>query len=151
MNYLEILQSFEPKRDNLIRCLHEIQNNNENNFLSEDVLNSIANYFKISKGEVYGIVGYYSMFRKNVQGKYVITVCESLVCDMLPDFDIKKYILQKLNISANEVTADGLFSIQTCECLGHCEQAPVLAINEEHFGNITKDKIDTLISKFSTL
>lgn len=149
MNYIQILQTFEPKRHNLLNCLHQIQNASENNCLNEEALNNVAIYFSISKAEVNGVIGFYSMFRKNEQGKYVITLCESLVCEMMPDFDLKKYLQEKLNISVNEVSKDGLFSIQTSECLGRCDQAPVMSINHEYFGNLTKDKIDALILKLS--
>ncbi|HJO93873.1 MAG TPA: NADH-quinone oxidoreductase subunit NuoF [Victivallales bacterium] len=150
MNSKEILKKFAQRKDNLLLILHELQNNNPANYLQEEDLMETADYLNSTYAEIYGVAKYYSMFSLTPRGKYVIRVCRSPICRMKGSKYLLEILKDKLNISVNEVTKDGLFSIETAECLGHCYESPVMMINQAVHGNMDESKIANLINDIKT-
>jgi NADH-quinone oxidoreductase subunit E len=141
----EILAKYSPDKEHLLSILHDIQNNNPEQFISEDVMRSVAEYLNITLSSVYGVVTYYSMFSRKPRGRYLLRVCSSPVCDMTGSEGVICELERKLGIGRGETTSDRLFTIETCECLGHCEEAPGMIINDKFYGNLYSDKIDEII------
>jgi NADH:ubiquinone oxidoreductase subunit F (NADH-binding)/NADH:ubiquinone oxidoreductase subunit E len=150
MNPKKTLKKFTKNKDNLLLILHELQNNNLANYLTEEAIKETADYLNTTYAEIYGVAKYYSMFSLTPRGKYVIRVCKSPICQMKGSKYILGVLKEKLNISLNGVTEDGLFSLETAECLGHCYESPVMMINQAVYGNMDEDKIDTLINDIRT-
>jgi len=147
MKINEILGNFLPEKDNLILILHEIQNSNSLNYITTNDLKVVAGFLKLTLGEVYGVVEYYSMFSLTPRGKYVIKVCKSPVCRMMSGDCILDAIKKQLNIEECVMSSDALFYIETCECLGHCHQAPAMMINKQVYGNLSKSKISDIFNE----
>lgn len=145
MNTSEILQQFEPKRENLLNILHAIQNNNpQNNLLTDDLI-KVANFLNITLSSVYGVVKYYSMFSIKPRGKYVIRVCKSPICNMIGNHEIINEIKALEGISLNESSNDQLFFVEETECLGRCAKAPSIMINDKTFTSVDKVKMTKII------
>jgi NADH-quinone oxidoreductase E subunit len=145
----EILNNYSPDRENLIGILHDIQNNNPQNFISAEDMKMVADYLKITRSQVYGVVTYYTMFSAEPRGKYIIRVCSSPICEMTRSEGILAMLESKIRVKRGETTPDGLFTVETCECLGHCEEAPCMIINDEFYGNLDRDKLDAIIDGLS--
>ncbi len=117
-------------------------------WLSKEVMQYIADLLNLPYSHVYGVASFYTMYFKKPMGKYHIQVCTNVSC-MLNEGDmIFEYISNKLGIGHNQATQDGLFSLEEVECMGACGGAPMIAVNEDFYENITIQKIDELIEQF---
>ena len=129
--------------ENLLLILTEIQENDPEHYIRNEDMVWVARYLNTTLGAVYGVVKYYSMFSTRPRGRYVVRVCRSPICTMLADksktvFDDLAILL---GVSEGQVTPDGLFSIERVECLGQCEKAPAMMVNEEVYGNLDHEKL----------
>ncbi|MEE4196781.1 MAG: NAD(P)H-dependent oxidoreductase subunit E [Bacteroidales bacterium] len=144
MNRSALISDFEPAKDNLLNILHRLQNNNPANYLTRDDLTFVAEYLNITYSSVYGVAKYYSMFSLKPRGKYVVRVCKSPICNMMGGKNMIEEIEKQLEIKLGATTGDQLFSLEPSECLGHCDQAPVMMINEEMHTNLDAEKISEI-------
>jgi len=116
----KILESFPPRREYLLQAFHKLQESEENRYISEEMIEHIARYFKLTKGEVFGTLSYYTLFSTKPRKSIMVQVCNSPLCHAM---DKKKWISQLLQLQDKEV------HIEETACLGHCEKGPVIAVN----------------------
>lgn len=144
----KILNQHTKDLENLINILHEVQNNNEDNAIHFDEIEQIAKHFKLNTSQIKGVVEYYSMFSSKPRGKNIISICKSPVCYLKNSTNIKEILEEELNIESGETTQDKKFYLTEVECLGRCDEAPVMSINQEFYGNLTKEKILEILKKY---
>jgi NADH:ubiquinone oxidoreductase subunit E len=147
MNRSEIIGKYKPIRENLLLILHELQNNNPEQYISEEDMTEVADFLNITYSSVYGVVTYYSMFSLAPRGKFIIRVCNSQVCDMTGSEDIMDELKKLIGIKPGETSPDRLFSLESAECLGHCDESPAMIINDKFFGNLTRLIVRNIIEK----
>lgn len=143
----EIFNKYGKSRDNLLYILHEIQDNNPQNYLTEDDLIAVSKWLGVPYSYVHGVATFYSMFSLTPRGKYIIRVCESPTCHLMGSNDILIELVKQLGIGIGETTNDGLFTLELTSCLGVCGVAPAMMINKEVFGNLTPEKIREIINQ----
>jgi len=143
---VEILQSFPPQREHILKAMHALQNEHPRHYLSELCLVELAKYFKLTKGQVYGIASYYTMFSLKPRGKYILRLCKSPVCHAMGSHSLFEYFEKEYGLKPYETTNDGLFTLEASECLGRCGKAPSMMINEQVYTELTIDKIKEIIS-----
>ena len=148
MTKTKILAKYAPRMENVLLILHDFQNNNPRNYLPEKDLALIADYLNTTRGSIYGIASYYSMFSLEPRGKHIIRICRSPVCQMIGVSDLLTELYRILRIDIDQTTADGLFTLETTECLGHCERAPAMSIDDTVYGRLTARKIQTVLQQF---
>lgn len=149
MEIEKILRKYPKSKDYLLEILHDIQSQSTNSYIPIEAVQKVANHLNIKKAQVYGVIGYYSMFSNKPRGKYVIRVCASPICNMMGSSNLLDYLKQKLKIDLNETTADGLFIVETTECLGNCAAAPAMMVNQEMFGKLTPGMVDSVLNQYS--
>ena len=111
-------------------------------YITEDSVAIIADVFHVSRCTVYSTATFYHQFSFAPKGKYVISVCLGTACFVCGAQGILTSIEEELKIKAGEVTADGLFSIEhNTRCLGRCDAAPVVTINDEMLEKATADNV----------
>ena len=88
------------------------------------------------------------MYTWRPKGKYVIRFCESPPCHILESDDLLEFTSAELGVPLNHTTKDGLFTLEKTACLGVCEVAPAMQINEVVHGNLTKDKIKQILADY---
>ena len=120
-------------------------------YIPEKAIHYISELVGIPAAEIYGVITFYSQFRLKPLGKYVIRICEGTACHVNGAKNIVGAIQDELNISIDETSEDGMFSLLSVACLGCCSLAPVITINEETHGNLTADKTKKLLKKYKTL
>lgn len=150
MNRIEILNKFKPARDNLLLIIHELHKTNPDNHISEEDMIEVAGYLNIPFSSVYGVVTYYSMFSRTPRGKFIIRVCNSPVCEMTGSEGILQELQRTLQIKPGETSSDKLFTLETTECIGRCDESPCLIINEHFSGNLNVKVIRDLINHFKS-
>ena len=118
-------------------------------WLSVTTMDYVASLLSIKPIEVYEVASFYSMFNLKPVGKCLIEVCRTSSCWLRGANEIVDHIGNKLGIKPGETTADGKFTLKTVECLGSCGTAPMLQIGDKFHEDLTFEKVDSLINKWS--
>ncbi len=117
-------------------------------YLPIEVQKIIADEMDTSLEEVYGITTFYSQFALNPKGKYAIAVCLGTACYVKGAQDLVDRITLKLGLAPGSTTPDGKYSLDATRCIGACGLAPVLTVNDEVYGRLTKEDIDGILEKY---
>ena len=117
-------------------------------FLPLEVQKVIAEGLDIPLSEVYGVATFYSQFSLTPKGKHRISVCLGTACYVKGSDKILEELEKQLGIKCGECTEDGLFSIDSCRCVGACGLAPVMMIGEEVYGKLTPDMVKGILDSY---
>jgi NADH-quinone oxidoreductase subunit E len=147
MERIRILKKYEPKRENLLLLLHALQRNNPQNDLTEEDLTSTAQYLSLPLSEINGVATFYSMYALKPRGQYLVRICQSPPCHLAGSTNLIEEISTFLGVKVGETTPDGLFTLETTECLGVCGVAPVMMVNEEVHGNLTTERVRAILAE----
>lgn len=116
-------------------------------FLSDTGLKEAAALLHMTPLELEELATFYDFIYRRPVGRYVIHVCDGVVCWMFHENSVFDYLCRKLGVCAGEVSADGLFTILPTACLGFCDQAPAMLINGRLYGPLTPEKIDEILTR----
>ena len=142
----DILDSFEHNPSKLVPILQMVQE--EYRYLPEDIMTFVASSLHLSPAQVYGVATFYSHFALKPKGKYIIKICDGTACHVRNSQTIIDAIHSKLQLSDTKTTTDDLlFTLEIVSCLGACGIAPVVVVNDDVYGSVTKDVIYTIIDK----
>lgn len=117
-------------------------------YLPLPVQKTIAEGLNISLSEVYGVATFYSQFSLKPKGKYKISVCLGTACYVKGSDKILQEVEKELGIKCGECTEDGLFSIDSCRCVGACGLAPVMTINEDVHGRLKPEMVKGILDGY---
>ena len=145
MSTQQILRKYPPERDQMLLMLHEIQQSNPGNNITQADIRQVAEYLNTTSANVYGVVKYYSMFSMAPRGKYVIRFCKSPLCRMVGAFNLLRSLERELSIRMGETTSDMLFTLEPSECLGHCDKAPVMMVNDQMYFDLDEARLQEII------
>ena len=141
-----ILSKYEKKREHLLAVLQDVQEND--NYLSKDTLKKVAEEFSLPLSEVFYLATYYRAFSLKPKGKYIIFVCMGTACHVRGSEKILHKLEIDLGIKAGETTPDGLFTIETVNCLGACALGPLVVVNNDYYGEITSAGVETVLKEY---
>lgn len=117
----------------------------QNGYISNEVMEEIANILEIDKVLVLSAATFYTMYHKKPMGKHHIQVCTNVSCMLRGGYEIWKQVKDKYGIDNLGVTDDGFISLEEVECMGACGYAPMIAVNEDYFENLTKEKVEEIL------
>ena len=137
------IAKYPQKRAALMPVLFIAQE--QNGFISWEVMTEIAKILEITPEDVLGVVTFYTMYHQQSVGKYHIQVCTNVSCMLKGGYEIYVRVKEKLGIDNMQVTQDKLFSLEEVECMGSCGTAPMIAVNEDYFENLTNEKTEQII------
>jgi len=141
-----LVAKYETKRASLLEVLHLVQEHA--GYVSVASEEAVANYLGIAPIDVHEVVTFYTLYYREPKAKTRFNVCRTLSCSLAGSRDMVKHLEEKLGIKSGTKDAAGNCGIQEVECLGACELAPMLQLNDDEFvGNLTKAKLDELIQK----
>lgn len=136
----------DQKRSAVIEALRYAQAEN-NNWLSEPLMDAVADYLGMSKIAVYEIATFYTMFNLKPVGQHLIEVCTNISCMLCGCDKIVNHLKKRLQINFNETTPDGKFSLREAECLAACANAPMFQIGKKYYENLTLEKVDHILDE----
>ncbi len=120
----------------------------EKGWLSNETMQEVASYLGMAPIAVYEVASFYTMYNLKPTGKFKLTVCTNLPCQLMGATTCAAHAKAKLGIGFNETTADGLFTLKEGECFGTCGDAPVFTVNNHDIRTkITTDKFDQMIDE----
>ncbi len=134
------------QRSRLLTALYMAQE--QYGHLSSAALKRVAARLSMSVGEVFQAASFYSMFRFQPTGRHVIQVCEGLSCHLAGGAEaLVEYLKRSLGVTPGGTTADGLFTLQTVQCLAACGSSPAMRVNDTLFENLTFDRVDMILGE----
>ena len=134
----------EQAQSAVMACLSIIQQ--EQGYVSREAELAIAAYLGIAPMAVHEVTTFYNMYNQQPVGKYKLNVCTNLPCQLRGGQAALHHLEQRLGVSMGETTADGLFTLQQCECLGACADAPAMLVNDRTMCSfMSAEKLDQLI------
>lgn len=116
-------------------------------YLPIEVQKIIAEKTGVSLEEIYGIVSFYAQFKLNPDGEVAVAVCLGTACYVKGSGEIIEEVSKELNLPVGSTTPDGKFSLEATRCIGACGLAPVLTVNGEVYGRLTKSDVPTILAK----
>ncbi len=150
--FYETLKLLEPryptKKALLLPALHAAQD--EWGWLPPEVLDEIGNYIDIHPAQVVAVASFYSLFHLKPVGKHQLKFCTNVACCLRGSDQLIQHCEKKLGIARGETTADRTFTILEEECLGACDTAPVMLLNQEYQETMDIFKLDHLIESLKS-
>jgi len=134
---------YPVKRSALIPMLLYAQD--EVGYLSDAVIEEVAERLSITPLEVRNVATYYSMLRFKPAGKFNVQVCTNISCMLRGGEEILEHCGEKLGLGHKQKTDDGIFSLEEVECIGACSWAPAVQINYDFHENLTPEKMDKIL------
>ena len=130
----------------LISVLKEKQE--KHGYVSQEVMNDVAKELGISIADVYEVTTFYSFLSIKPLGDNVIRICKSIPCFLKSSESVTEVLKKELGINPGETTEDGKFSLLLTNCIGACDTAPAMMINEKVYGDLTPDKVVQILDKY---
>lgn len=121
---------------------------NQRRWVSDDAIKDIAEFLAMSADEVDGVATFYSRIYRQPVGRNVILICNSMSCLVMGYQNIYDLIVKKLSIKFGETTKDNRFTLLPISCLGDCDHAPSMMVNEDLYGNLTDEKLDQILKNY---
>jgi len=117
----------------------------QNGYITFEMIKEVANILGMSAEEVLGVVTFYTMYHQKPMGKFHIQVCTNVSCMLRGGYEIWDQVKDKFGIDHLGVTEDKKFSLEEVECMGSCGTAPMIAINEDFYENLSKEKVEEIL------
>jgi NADH-quinone oxidoreductase subunit E len=138
----------DKKKSALLPVLHLVQHETDG-WLTIKTMDQVAALLEITPIEVYEVATFYSMFRIEPVGKYVIEVCQTGPCMICGSEKMISYIEKKLGIKVGQTTPDNMFTLKVVECLGACGYAPMFQIGETYYEHLNEQKVDEILDSLA--
>lgn len=124
------------KQKSAVMPLLDLAQRQNDNYVSQAIIEYLANMLEIAPIQVYEVASFYSMYNLKPVGKYLIQVCGTTPCMLCGAEDLIKLCKEKLGIGLEETSADQLFTLKEVECLGACVNAPMVQINDDYYEDL---------------
>jgi len=146
-NEIEVqLQEYELKSAACIEAMKIVQRHR--GWLSDEAIKDISEFLGMTPDELDGVATFYSLiFRKRV-GKHIILVCDSVSCWIMGYEKILQHLKTRLNIEFGETSADGKFTLLPVACIGACDKAPAIIIDNKVYGTLDEGKIEDILAQY---
>jgi len=144
-----LLPNYPTKQAATLPALHAI--NDRLGYVPPEAVVELAELLALAPAQIQDTLSFYGFFKQDKpQGKYRIWACRSFTCAACGGEDLLAYLCEKLGVQPGETTADGRITVEFAECLGACETAPAILVNDTVYENMTKEKIDALVKEITT-
>jgi NADH-quinone oxidoreductase subunit E len=141
------IRHFEYKRGASIEAL-KILAKHRGGWVSDEGIQDLAPILEMTPEELDSVATFYNLvFRKPV-GKHIVLVCDSITCYVMGYETIYAHLREKLGIKFGETTADGQFTLLPNPCLGTCDHAPALMVDDKLYQDVTPEQLDQILASF---
>jgi NADH-quinone oxidoreductase subunit E len=138
----------EAPREQAINVMYEVQR--YYGHLTDEGLEEAAALLGMTPLELEELATFYDFIYRDPVGRFVLHVCDGVVCWMFHEGSLFDYLCQKLRVCAGEVTADGLFTVLPTACIGFCDEAPAMVVNGRLFGHLSPERLDEILEQLKS-
>ncbi len=117
----------------------------EHGYISEEAMKEVAELLQVPFGHILGVVTFYTMFHDKPMGRHHVEVCTNVSCLLRGSDKVLAHLEKRLGIKAGQTTPDRKWTLSETECMGSCGTAPMFAIGDEYYENLTIEKIDRIL------
>ncbi|NBQ90474.1 MAG: NADH-quinone oxidoreductase subunit NuoE [Betaproteobacteria bacterium] len=136
----------DQRQSAVMGCLSIIQQ--EEGWVSSSAEMAVAAYLGMPPIAVAEVTTFYNMYNQEPVGKYKLSLCTNLPCQLRDGQQALEHLCQRLGVQEGGTSADGLFTVQKTECLGACADAPVMLVNDRQMVSfMSKDRLDALLDQ----
>ena len=116
-------------------------------WLPDEAIAAVANELGLAPSKVYGVVTFYDLYHQKPVGRHRIRVCTNLSCQLRGSEEIMELLHQELGVGEDEITPDGRCSYVHFECLGSCDTAPMMMVDEDYHENLTPERVRQVLKE----
>ena len=132
------MTAHSKEQENMLILLQEAQN--RLGHIPEKLILELSEALDVSVSDIYGVATFYSFLSMKPQGRNVIRVCKSIPCFLKNCHSIIETVEKEIGIKPGETTPDGRFSLQLTNCIGACDKAPAMMVNDDVHGDLTPER-----------
>lgn len=140
------LQHYEQKQAACIEAMKIVQRHR--GWVSDESIQDIARLLEMTPDELDSVATFYNLIFRRPVGKHVILICDSVSCWIMGYGDLRQHLTERLGINLGETTSDGRFTMLPIVCLGTCDHAPALMIDNDLYQDLDPQKIDQILEKY---
>jgi NADH-quinone oxidoreductase subunit E len=142
---LDCLSRYPAKQAATLPALHVV--NERLGYVPAEAVVELAELLELAPAQVQDTLSFYGFFKQDKPvGQQHVFVCRSITCAACGGEELLEHLCQKLDVQPGETTADGRVTLEFAECLGACDAAPVVQVNDTLHGEMTKEKVEELMS-----
>jgi len=141
-----LAHSYPDRRAAVLPSLHLVQK--EQGFITDEAIHIIARKLNIPEAEVFGTATFYALLSRRPPGRHVISICHNLPCSLLGAESLIEHLRKRLGVNEGEVTKNGKYSFRRIECIGRCDSAPAMLVDDDYHGELTSEKIDRILDEY---
>lgn len=138
-------ERYETKRSAILPCLYEVQK--QKGWVSPEDVTTLSQQMDLSEVWISEVLNFYTMYNKKPVGKLHIQVCNNISCCMNGSRELTTRLCDEYGVKPGEMSSDGKLTITAVECLGSCDTAPMMQVNDEYYENLTADSAIATINK----
>ena len=136
-------------RELVVDIMYELQSHY--GFLNDVAVKEVAELLDLSPLQVEELATFYDFIYRQPVGRFVLHVCDGVVCWMFEEKSAMAYICKRLGVYPGETTEDGRFTVLPSVCIGYCDHAPAMLVNGKLYGPLTPEKIDSILDELRTI
>ena len=133
----ELIARYPERRSALLPLLYLVQA--EDGYVSPAGVAQVAELLGLTKAEVAGVATFYTMFRRRPVGKYLVSVCRTMSCELRGSREVAEALTERLGVPLGGTDPSGMVTVEEVECLAACDGAPVLQVNTENYERVTPE------------
>ncbi len=137
--------NYEQKKAACIDAMKIVQEHR--GWVSDEAIQDLAGFLEMSPDELDSVATFYNLIYRKPVGRHVILVCDSVSCWIMGYDPIREHLTSRLGIGLGETTQDGRFTLLPIVCLGTCDHAPAMMVDDELYGDLDPAKIDEILAK----
>ncbi len=140
------LPRYPEKRAACVEALKIVQR--RRGWVSDESLREVAELLEMTPDELDGVATFYNLIFRRPVGRHVILLCDSVSCWIMGGTDLRRRLQERLQIRPGETTADGRFTLLPVVCLGACDRAPAMMIDDDLHGDLTAQRLDAILERY---
>src|SRR3954451_3412077 len=117
-------------------------------WVSDEGIADVAEALQMSAAELEGVPTFYNIFFRKPVGKHVILLCDSVSCWIMGYERLREHLTGRLGVSLGQTSADGLFTLLPNVCLGACDHAPAMMVDDAHYQDLDPARIDEILAEY---
>lgn len=141
-----VLERYSRDASQLVAILQDIQA--EYNWLPKEALEEVSQKLDLPLSRVFSVATFFKAFSLKPRGRHLINVCLGTACHVRGASKVLEQIERSLKISTGETTSDLKFTLEAVNCMGCCALGPVVNIDGEYFGQMSADKVDSILNRY---
>lgn len=142
----EELKLYPRKQAAGIEALKVVQRHR--GWVSDEGIQDLADYLEMTPEELDSVATFYNLIFRQPVGKHVIHICDSITCWIMGYDQLRAHLSQHLGIELGQTSEDGQFTMLPIQCLGTCDHAPALMIDDDLYRDLTPEQIDEILQKY---